>query len=172
MTDQTALREAKRPRSLLAGPYGHPIHAVTITLPIGAWTASLVFDLLALFTDDPEPFALGATWLVGIGLVGSLVAVLFGLMDYSKLAHGTRVRKMATTHMIANFAAMGVFLVGLGLRLGAGVDQPNMPAFILSLIAMALIGFSGFLGGEMAYHYGVRVADESDQVEGYSGAKQ
>ncbi|WP_159424481.1 hypothetical protein [Streptomyces sp. 3214.6] len=27
--------------------------------------------------------------------------------------------------------------------------------------------FSGFLGGKLAYRYGVRVADESTQAEGY-----
>jgi hypothetical protein len=30
-----------------------------------------------------------------------------------------------------------------------------------------MIGASGFLGGRLAYHYGVRVADESVQAEGF-----
>jgi hypothetical protein len=29
----TRLREAKRPVSLLAGPYGHPLHPVLVTVP-------------------------------------------------------------------------------------------------------------------------------------------
>jgi hypothetical protein len=33
---------------------------------------------------------------------------------------------------------------------------------------MAALGVSGFLGGKLAYRYGVRVADESTQAEGYT----
>ncbi|MGW3205659.1 hypothetical protein [Streptomyces sp. NPDC001135] len=33
---------------------------------------------------------------------------------------------------------------------------------------MAALGFSGFLGGKLAYRYGVRVADEATQAEGFT----
>ena len=33
---------AKRPVTKLAGPYGHPFHPALVTVPIGAWVASLV----------------------------------------------------------------------------------------------------------------------------------
>ena len=33
--------------------------------------------------------------------------------------------------------------------------------------ALVFLGVSGFLGGMLAYRYGVRVAAESDQAEGY-----
>jgi uncharacterized membrane protein len=39
--------------------------------------------------------------------------------------------------------------------------------FVLSLLAYLLVGASGFLGGELAYRYGVRVADESTQIKAY-----
>ena len=29
--------QSKQPRSALAGSYGHPIHPILVTLPIGAW---------------------------------------------------------------------------------------------------------------------------------------
>jgi uncharacterized membrane protein len=44
---------------------------------------------------------------------------------------------------------------------------------VLSIIGLAVIGVSGFLGGKLAYRYGVRVADESVQAEGFrTSAKQ
>ena len=44
---------------------------------------------------------------------------------------------------------------------------------MLSIIGLAVIGVSGFLGGKLAYRYGVRVADESVQAEGFrTSAKQ
>jgi hypothetical protein len=38
---------AKQPRTVLAGPYGHPFHPILVTVPIGAWVASVVFDIVA-----------------------------------------------------------------------------------------------------------------------------
>ena len=29
--------QSKKPRSLLAGSYGHPVHPLMVTVPIGAW---------------------------------------------------------------------------------------------------------------------------------------
>src|SRR6478609_9103701 len=68
------MREAKRPRSVIAGPYGHPIHATMITVPIGAWTAAIVFDIVGLVGAAPDAFATGAFWLVVIGVIGALLA--------------------------------------------------------------------------------------------------
>ncbi|QHC22703.1 hypothetical protein GR130_15955 [Streptomyces sp. GS7] len=40
-------RQAKRPVSApLTGPYGHPFRPILVTVPIGAWVASPVFDTL------------------------------------------------------------------------------------------------------------------------------
>lgn len=155
---------AKRPRNALAGPYGHPLHAVAITLPIGAWTASIVFDVIAFFVDEPGAFTMGAALLVAIGLVGSAAAALLGFLDYSQIPAGTRAKGVATVHMVANLFAMLLFAVSLAIRWFTGLDEISIPAFIVSLVAMAIVGGSGALGGELAYHFGVRVADEDEQA--------
>ena len=38
---------------------------------------------------------------------------------------------------------------------------------VLSVVGIAVVGFSGWLGGKLAYRYGVRVADEQTQNEGF-----
>ncbi len=167
MDTNSAQYRAKRPRTILAGPYGHPFHAVLITVPIGAWTASLLFDIIGFFVADPEAFARGALWLTAIGIAGAVVAAAFGLMDYSTLVSGTKARRVATGHMILNTAAIVLFLVSWFIRLGAGYDSVSVAGFIVSLIAFAVVGLSGYLGGELAYRYGVRVADEGTQASGY-----
>lgn len=53
MSENTPHQRARRPRTGLAGPYGHPFHPILVTIPIGAWTASVVFDILGLVSDDP-----------------------------------------------------------------------------------------------------------------------
>jgi uncharacterized membrane protein len=38
---------------------------------------------------------------------------------------------------------------------------------ILSAVALGVLTVSGWLGGQLAYRYGVRVAEESTQAEAY-----
>ncbi|MFF1574184.1 DUF2231 domain-containing protein [Leifsonia sp. NPDC058292] len=157
---------AKRPRTALAGPYGHPLHATVVTVPIGAWTASVVFDILALCGVEPRAFSLGAQWLVAIGVIAALGAAVLGLLDLSQLEKGTKARRTALIHLGFNSAAIVLFAIGFVVRT-TQVGQASVAGFVVSLVALACVGVSGFLGGELAYRYGVRVADEATQRKGF-----
>ena len=167
MADHSAQQRAKQPRTALAGPYGHPFHPILITVPIGAWIAAVIFDLAVIFTDDAEVFTRGAVWLTGIGIVGALVAALFGFLDYTQLAAGTKAKKTATIHMALNLLVTVLFLIAFLVRQAAGYQDLSVVGFILSIIGLGLLSASGYLGGMLAYHYGVRVADEQTQSEGF-----
>jgi uncharacterized membrane protein len=162
---EARLRAAKRPRTVIAGPYGHPFHATVITIPIGAWTAAIVFDIIGLVGAAPDAFATGALWLVVIGVIGAVLAAVFGLLDFSKIARGTKVHRTALAHLSLNTAATVLFAISIPVR--AAADGPSVGGFVLSLIGYLIVGLSGFLGGELAYRHGVRVADETDQVRAY-----
>src|SRR5688500_16221863 len=109
-------QRSKQPATSLAGPYGHPFHPILVTIPIGAWVASFVFDLLSRSVDDGTAFVRGAAALLVIGIVGALVAAVFGFMDYSRLASGTRAVRTATIHMLLNVGAVVAMLVNYLLR--------------------------------------------------------
>jgi uncharacterized membrane protein len=162
-----ALAPAKRPRIILAGPYGHPFHPILVTVPIGAWVASLIFDLAAHLSDEAETFAAGAYWLIGIGIVGALLAAVFGLLDLLTIPRGTPAFRTGLTHMALNLTVVVLFVVDFAVRAANGYEDPSTPGLILSLIALALLSVSGWLGGKLAYHYGVRVADQTTQREGF-----
>ena len=42
-----------------------------------------------------------------------------------------------------------------------------MGPLTLSVLSIAALGVSGFLGGKLAYRFGVRVAGEADQADGF-----
>src|SRR3990170_8428911 len=91
--DQVTARieEAKTPVTVAAGPYGHPFHPALVTVPIGAWVASLIFDVASRVDGDGSPALVeGAYWLIGIGIVGALAAALFGLLDLLAIPRHTR----------------------------------------------------------------------------------
>ena len=162
-----ALERAKRPRTVLAGPYGHPFHPIAVTIPIGTWVASLVFDLVAAFGDEPAAFATGAYWLIVIGCVGAVAAALLGLLDLSVIARGTKAFRTGLAHMALNSAVLVLFLVNLVLRGGQGTEDASGAGIALSVVALAMLGVSGWLGGHLAYHHGVRVASERTQGEAF-----
>lgn len=164
----TAVARAKRPANPLAGPYGHPFHPMLVTIPIGTWVASLIFDIVAFVGDDPATFTAGARWLLGIGLIGALLAAVLGLLDYTRIAPGTKAKRIATTHMLLNIGAVVVFFISWLLHFG---DEPTVGGLILTIIGLLGLSVSGFLGGELAYRYGIRVADESTQAEAFKGAR-
>lgn len=167
MAESESLSRAKKPRSIVAGPYGHPFHPIAVTIPIGAWTASIVFDILGFLTDDPGPYALGAQVLIAIGIVGALVAAVLGFLDYSVIPRDTKARRTALIHMVLNLGAVVLFAVNWAVRVAAGHDEVSVTGFVLSLVGLGALGISGWLGGKLAYHYGVRVATEQTQREGF-----
>ena len=163
------LREAKRPVSRLAGPYGHPFHPILVTVPIGAWVASFVFDLASRLSDEPTVFAKGAFWLIGLGLVGAAAAALLGFLDLFAIPTGTRAFRTGLLHMSLNMVVVAIYVAAFLLRRGH-LEQPDgVPTtlIILSALALAVLTVSGWLGGQLAYRYGVRVADETAQAEAY-----
>src|SRR3954470_23424927 len=164
------LQQAKRPVSaLLAGPYGHPLHPVLVPVPIGAWVAASVFDVASHLVHDPGFLAKGAWWLVLIGVVGALGAALVGFLDLLAVPTGTPAFRTALVHMALNLAVTAGYLGGFLWRRAAGVGTAAVPwgPLVLSLCCLAVLGASGFLGGKLAFRYGVRVADEATQAEGY-----
>lgn len=168
MTDE--MLQAKRPVSAaLTGPYGHPFHPILVTVPIGAWLASVVFDIGSHVVDDPAPLARGAQWLIAIGVLGALAAALVGFLDLFAIPPGTPAFRIGLVHMSLNLAVTAAFALNFWWRTaGTGVDTAT-PAgpLILSILAVAVLGVSGYLGGKLAYRYGVRVADETTQATGF-----
>jgi uncharacterized membrane protein len=161
--------QSKKPLSPLAGSYGHPVHPILITVPIGAWVCALVFDLVSYGSSEPKTWSSGAMWLILLGALGAVAAAVFGVLDYRNLPERTTVLKTAGIHAGLNSAALALFIVNFIWRYTTRDSWESAPVgpLILSFVGLAAVGVSGYLGGKLAYHYGVRVADESVQAEGF-----
>src|SRR4051794_32722005 len=141
-------QQAKQPVSPVAGPYGHPFHPILVTIPIGAWVASLVFDIATKAGGDGSPALVEASyWLIGLGIVGALVAALFGLMDLSRIPRGTRALRYGLTHMALNLAVVGVFIVDWVWRHNSYDSDTRVQTgqLVLSAIAIGLLLVSGWI---------------------------
>ncbi|WP_182909709.1 DUF2231 domain-containing protein [Microbispora sp. H13382] len=179
------LHEAKRPVSaVLAGPYGHPFHPMLVAVPIGAWVASMVFDLVSRFAPDPGFLAEGSKWLIAIGVLGALAAAMAGFLDLFAIPAGTPAFRTGLLHMGLNLVITAAYAAGFlwrqagpaadtaaGTAAGTAADTAAGPValgpLLLSAGSLALLVVSGYLGGKLAYRYGVRVADEVTQADGF-----
>ena len=162
-------RNAKVPITVLAGPYGHPFHPILVTVPIGAWTASLIFDIASRVVDKPGFLTEGSEWLIGIGILGALAAAMFGFLDLLAIPTGTRAFRTGLIHMSLNLTVTVAYAVNFLWRHGsyAGQGRVELGQLVLSILSIAALSASGYLGGKLAYRYGVRVADEHTQAEGF-----
>lgn len=165
---------AKQPvTAALAGPYGHPFHPILVTVPIGAWVASLVFDIASRIIGTPAFLTQGSTWLIAIGVIGALLAAMIGFLDLLAIPTGTRAFRTGLIHMSLNLIVTGAYIGNFFWRhVVYGHSGPvAIGPLVLSAVSLAVLAVSGYLGGKLAYHYGVRVADEATQAEGYRDAQ-
>jgi uncharacterized membrane protein len=164
---------AKQPISPVAGPYGHPFHPILVTIPIGAWVCSLVFDIATRVNGDGSASLTDASyWLIGIGILGALLAAVFGLMDLVRIPRRTRALRYGLAHMTLNLTVVGLYVGNFIWRHDSYYEDSKVATgqLVLSAVAIGLLLISGWIGGMLAYRFGVRVAAEQDQAEGYAGA--
>lgn len=166
----TLVHEAKVPVNPVAGPYGHPFHPMLVTVPIGAWVASLVFDIASKVNSSGAPSLVDASyWLIGIGILGALAAALFGLLDLLAIPSRTKAMRVGLTHLTLNLLVVGAYVANWFWRHSSYYEDAKVATgpFVLSIVSLAFLAVSGWLGGMLAYHYGVRVADEVEQAGAY-----
>jgi uncharacterized membrane protein len=136
---------------------GHPIHQILIVYPLGLLSTSLIFDLIGAATHHGF-WNLMAFYLIAFGVIGGLVAAIFGLIDWLAIPGGTRARQVGLLHAGANVAALVFFAASWFMRCGHTII-PGRTAIILSIVGFGIIGAAGWLGGELVTRHAVGVDD-------------
>jgi uncharacterized membrane protein len=60
--------------------FGHPIHPMLIPFPLGLLATALIFDLIHLLFDEAS-LTRAAYYMIAAGIIGGLLAAVFGLID-------------------------------------------------------------------------------------------
>ena len=136
-----------RLKDLLSGAgLGHPLHPVLTDIPIGAFTASAVLDLVGRGRYDSASEALLAT-----GVVAVLPTAAAGLADWSDTFGEDK--RVGVVHAVGNVTAVSLFSASLAARRSGlrGLGQG------LGLAGLAVLAGSGYLGGYLSFARGVGV---------------
>lgn len=138
----------------------HPIHPMLIVFPIALWIFSLACDLIRLAGAPGGACITVAFYSMVGGLIGALCAAVPGLIDLLYYKGGTPpVKKIALTHMTINLIVVALYAINIWLRSSTlGIKDASMSTpVLLSIIGVALLFVSGWLGGQMVHVYGVGV---------------
>ncbi len=130
--------------------FGHPIHPMLIVFPLGLLVMSVIFDIIHFATHDTL-FSTVAFYDIAAGVIGGLIAALFGFLDWLAIPGGTRAKTIGAAHGIGNVILVVLFVVSWIIRNGALGKQPSTLAFALSVIGILLGTVTAWLGGELVY---------------------
>lgn len=150
--------EAQKIRNFLNGTWlGEPLHAALTDLPIGAWTAAIVFDLLDWIRHRQE-FSSAADTSIAIGLAGAAGAAVTGLTDWSDV--DPPARRLGLIHGLLNSGVTTLFITSLVLR----KRKARAAGRLFAALGYGLLSYSAHLGGKMVYEHRVGVDRTAGQV--------
>ena len=135
----------------------HPIHPMLVPFPIVCFTGTLMADILFVLNGEPG-WATASNWLLGIGLGFAALAAIAGFTDFFG-DPAVRGHSDAVKHMAANLTLVVLEAANLLLRLG-NPDFIASTGVYLSGIAVLILLYSGWKGGELVYRHGVGVLDD------------
>ena len=142
-----------RVRELLHGTWLHePLHALMTDVPIGSWTAAVLFDAIGALGGS-KTMDKAADALVILGLVGAGGAAITGMNDWAEVK-AAAPRRIGAVHALLNVAATGLFVGSLCSRRKNG---SRGTARALGVIAYLVVSVSAHLGGNMIYEHGIGV---------------
>lgn len=126
---------------------GHPIHPMLIVFPLGLLATAVAFDIVGLVQGDNSWFGV-SYWMIAAGVIGGLLAAVFGLVDWIAIPSGTRAKNIGLLHGGTNLLVMLLFLVSWFIRSSADSHVPGTAALVCWFLGWVLVLVGGWLGGE------------------------
>ena len=135
--------------------FGHAIHPILIVYPLGLLSGAVIFDVIYLLTGNTT-WTTVSYWMIAGGIIGGLLAAVFGLIDFLGIPSGTRAKRIGLLHGLTNLGVMILFIASWLLRANS-TEVPSTSAFALSFIGVGAALLGGWLGGELVERLGVGV---------------
>ena len=140
---------------------GAPIHPMFVHYPIALWTTSVITDLIYYFCRNTS-LILISKFLIAAGIVGAIVAAVFGLIDWTGITEPA-AKRIGNWHARLNITALILFGVSLYLRMknyGAPLVGFHLKIpFLVSVVGWLLMAISASLGGKLVYEHRMGVTE-------------
>jgi uncharacterized membrane protein len=154
-------QETANPRSS-AAIFGHPLHPLLVPIPIACFIGALLTDLVYWRTAGMQ-WANMSAWLLTVGLVVALLAVITGMIDF---LGDRRVRSLpgAWVHGAGNGVALLLEIVNAFVHSRDAYTSVVPDGLVLSAVSVVILAVTAWLGGELVYRNGVGVRAQSREV--------
>jgi uncharacterized membrane protein len=136
--------------------FGHPVHPILIVLPLGLFISAVVFDI-AFWVTGENIFPAISYFNISLGVIGGLLAALFGFLDWLAIPAGTRAQRIGAWHGIGNVVLVLLFGLSWFFRRGAPDFEPSALALTFSYTGILLGLVTAWLGGELVFRLDVGV---------------
>src|SRR5438552_5055047 len=139
-------------------PLRHPLHPMLVHFPIGLFLLSLLLDLASLVFPSVPNLVRDSFYAMLLGVITALIAAVPGFVDYTDIRSDHPAKRTATAHMTLNLIVVALYGVNLGVRSSSLADpRISLLPLVLSLVGIALLSVSGYLGGRLVYDQGIAV---------------
>jgi uncharacterized membrane protein len=136
--------------------FGHPVHPMLIVFPLGLLATAVVFDILYLIFGN-RLLVTASYYMIAAGVLGGLLAAIFGFIDWLALPSGSRAKNIGLWHGLGNVVITLLFAVSWLLRSNNVDFIPDTLALLLSFAGTGLALITAWIGGELVYRLGVGV---------------
>src|SRR5438045_1719011 len=133
---------------------GHPVHRMLIAFPMGLLATAAIFDILYLISGNTAWTSV-SLYLIGAGVIGGLLAAVFGAVDWWHIPDATRAKRVGAVHGVGNVMVVLLFIGSAYLR-NEYLTPPAL-AFILSFMGVGVAMITAWLGGELVTRLGIGV---------------
>lgn len=137
---------------------GHPIHPMLVVLPLGLFIAAAALDGLYYWRGDTL-FATLSYYNIAGGILGGLLAAVFGFRDWLAIPAGTRAKRIGLFHGALNVIMVLLFAAVWLARTALPDNAPTTFVLGVEVVAITMALIAGWLGGELVDRLGVGVDD-------------
>lgn len=137
------------------------LHPIIVHFPIALIIVAVICDLIGIISRK-RSFIQTANIVSVFAAIGAVFAVVTGLLAEGSIWHPGPAHEILETHEMFGFIFLGVIIVTVIFRLAIGdkiYSRLKWIGFIMVLIASGIVGYGGYLGGEMVYTHGAGVME-------------
>ena len=143
------------------------IHPLIVHFPIALIIVVFILDFLGA-AGRRQSLISAANILSIFAALAAVAAVVTGLIAEESVWHTDEAQELIELHETIGFAVLGAALISLLYRPALKKKKKKgsllWVAVIISLVAAILVGYEGYLGGEIVYRHGAGVLKAQEET--------